>query len=119
MKAALNKERKLNGKVALVTGASQGIGAAIAERLATEGAIIAIKNAIFEVFGRIDILVNNAGSFAFAPLEAIDEAQVHSQLGVNLIGPIFATQAAAKHFPKEGGRVINVVSVASSRPLPG
>jgi 3-oxoacyl-[acyl-carrier protein] reductase len=64
-------------------------------------------------------LSTNAGSFAFAPLEAIDEAQIHSQFGVNLIGPILATRAAVKHFPKEGGSVINVSSVASTCPLPG
>jgi NAD(P)-dependent dehydrogenase (short-subunit alcohol dehydrogenase family) len=44
---------------------------------------------------------------------------LHSQIGVNLIGPTIATQEALKHFPKEGGRVINVSSVASTRPLPG
>jgi 3-oxoacyl-[acyl-carrier protein] reductase len=49
----------------------------------------------------------------------LHRAEIHSQFGVNLIGPILATQAAVTHFPKEGGRVINVSSVASTRPLPG
>jgi len=50
---------------------------------------------------------------------AIDEVQIHSQIGVNLIGPTIATQEALKHFPKEGGRVIIVSSSASTHPLPG
>ena len=79
----------------------------------------ALIEAAFKEHGRLDILVNNAGSINFVPLEAIDADHVRTHFDLNVTGLIFATQAAAAHLPKEGGRVINISALSSMRALPG
>lgn len=149
---------RLKDKVAVVTGASKGIGAAIARALAAEGAKVVVNYAsaragadavvaditragghavavqgsvasrseVQRVFaeadeafgGRVDILVNNAGVYAFAPLEQIDEAEYRRQFDTNVLGPLLTTQEALKRFPADGGSVINVSSLASTKAIP-
>ena len=145
--------KKLAGKVAVVTGASKGIGASIAKHLAAEGAAVVVNYAssregaqrvvadilardgravgvqadvskkadverLFaeakKAFGRLDVLVNNAGIYEFLPLAEVTEEHFHRQFDLNVLGLLFASQAAARHFDAAGGSIVNVSSVVST-----
>jgi len=123
----------MNSKVAVVTGASSGIGEAIAERLAAAGYKVfgtsrrsatagqrsfemlildvtserSVEAAVGEVMrraGRIDVLVNNAG-FGVAPAGAEESSTEQAQaiFDTNFFGIVRMTRAVVPHMRRQGG----------------
>jgi len=136
---------KLEGRVALVTGGAQGIGAAIAGGLAAEGATVAIadlnppeggiradvaneddvRRMIDETLqrhGRLDILINNAGlyaSLAMRPFTEIPLEEWRQVMDVN-VASMFLTCRAAVPVMREqgGGKIVNISSGTPFRGVP-
>ena len=124
----------LAGRVAIVTGASQGIGEACARRFAQEGAQVVIADvadargqaladelvaSVLQAHGRIDVLVNNAGIFKAADFLDVTEADFDAVLRVNLKGSFLVAQAVAREMAKAGrGSIVNMSSVNSVLAIP-
>jgi Dehydrogenases with different specificities (related to short-chain alcohol dehydrogenases) len=71
-----------------------------------------------KALGSPNVLVNNAGIFEFGPVQDISEAQFHRHFDINVLGTMLAIQEALRHFPAEGGSIVNISSIASESPVP-
>ena len=139
--------QELDGRIALVTGASGGIGAAVARSLAEQGvrvglasrsgddlgiegsvaapcdvrdpaAIAALVAQVVERFGGVDILVANAGVGAYGPFLELDPAHLEEMIDTNVKGTIYALRASLPHLVNsERADFVTLASEAGRRGL--
>ncbi len=134
-------------RVAVVTGASQGIGAGLVAGFRAAGLCVVanargigttddpdllavpgdiadpvvarrIVEAAIGRFGRIDTLVNNAGVFISKPFEAYDAADLAAAMGVNLCGFFHLSQlAVVRMLEARSGHIVTITATIASQPM--
>lgn len=139
----------LTGRAALVTGASRGIGAALARMLHDAGAgvglisrsgddlgldgalgvacdvrdaaaVDAATARVVERFGRLDILVVNAGVATYGPFTDLPPGDLEEIIDVNVKGALYAVRSALPHLLRsDAADVVMVASEAGRRGFPG
>ena len=149
IRTGVGMSARLRGKVAVVTGAASGIGAATARLFAAHGAhvfgldrnpsperddnlvhlIADVTDAgsigvavarVLEQHGRIDVLVNNAGADVFSEPLSLSDADWDRCLSLNLKGAWSMARAVLPSMLEQGaGSIVNIASVHGHKIIPG
>ena len=124
---------KLDNRVAIVTGAAQGIGKAVADKLRDDGATVVgadlqsgvemqvdvssepdVKRMVDDTVsqhGKLDVLVNVAAIVPFTPWDEVDFLEWRRIMSVNLDGTFLTNHYAQKAMRENGyGRIVNIAS---------
>jgi NAD(P)-dependent dehydrogenase (short-subunit alcohol dehydrogenase family) len=132
---------RFDGKVALVSGAAGGIGQAVADRLADEGAVVvgcdlvpvtggvvcdvrdegscaSAVATVLERHGRLDVLANVAGIGIARTLATLAPDEWRRVIDVNLTGTFLLSQQALAPLLESKGTIVNMASVAGLRATP-
>jgi NAD(P)-dependent dehydrogenase (short-subunit alcohol dehydrogenase family) len=135
-------------RVAFITGASRGVGAAVARAFHGDGmkvalasrsgddlglsdalgvecdvrdadAVSAAVDATVERFGGIDVVVANAGVGAYGPFLEMDPEDVEAMIDINLKGTLYTARSTLPHVIERQGDFVSLASVAGLRAFPG
>ncbi len=138
----------MNDRVAFITGASRGVGAAVARTFHEAGARVALASrsgddldlddalgvecdvrspesvdaavaAAVERFGGLDVVVANAGVGSYGPFLEMDPEDVEAMIDINLKGTLYTARFGLPHLIESKGDFVSLASVAGLRAFPG
>ena len=136
----------MTDRVGFITGASRGVGAAVARAFQGDGMKVALASrsgddlglglglecdvsspdsvaaavdATLAEFGRLDVVVANAGVGAYGPFLEMDPDDVEAMIDVNLKGTLYTARFTLPHLIESKGDFVSLASVAGLRAFPG